>query len=142
MDSNNKSSDSSQGPSLVALPPQIRCTMGCHGQSVTDEPSLSSRPPHRMVTRSLFSYQVLPHLTPFLVTRLTHPILVPQRTFLVRLLGVRRKSRDSFNDEGVDDLLPPGREADSGSGRARLNQPICRHEATLGNLTRIRKHQC
>ena len=36
----------------MALPSRIRCTMGWHGQSVTDEPSLSSRPPHRTVTLS------------------------------------------------------------------------------------------
>ena len=41
-----------RAPSLVALPPRICCTMGWHGQSVTDEPSLSSRPSHRTVTLS------------------------------------------------------------------------------------------
>ena len=36
----------------MALPSRIRCIMGRHGQTVTDEPSLSSRPPPRTVTLS------------------------------------------------------------------------------------------
>ena len=57
------------------------------------------------------------------------------------LLGVRCKSLDSFNDEGIDDLLPKGREADNGRGRAGLDQPFYQRVGALGNLTRTSKHQ-
>ena len=88
----------------------------------------------------LFSYQRLSSHTPLPKALLACLSSMTERILLRGLLGVRRKSRDPFNDKGVDDLLPLGRQAESGTGRARFDQPICQHEAAPGNVARIRKH--